>query len=90
MYCMVQQVAVSQLMVDPMSRWQTYGALASKSLANAKKADATNPRIYYLQGMITLNTPKAHGGGKAVAKPLFQKSVDLFKTYVPAKPFYPT
>ena len=75
-------------MVDPMSRWQTYGALAKDALADATKADPTNPRIYYLQGMTTFNTPEAYGGGKALAKPMFQTSVDLFKTYVP-KPFYP-
>ena len=90
LYCMVQQAAVLQLMVDPMSRWQTYGALAKDALASATKADPTNPRIYYLQGMTAYNTPEAYGGGKALAKPLFQKSVDLFKTYIPAKPFYPT
>ncbi len=88
LYCLVQQVAILQLMVDPMSRWQTYGALAKDALADATKADPTNPRIYYLQGMTTFNTPEAYGGGKALAKPMFQKSVDLFKTYVP-KPFYP-
>ena len=88
LYCLVQQVAILQMMVDPMSRWQTYGAQAKDALADATKADPTNPRIYYLQGMTTFNTPEAYGGGKALAKPMFQKSVDLFKTYVP-KPFYP-
>ena len=88
LYCLVQQVAILQMTVDPMSRWQTYGPLAKDALADAKKADSTNPRIYYLQGMTTFNTPEAYGGGKALAKPYFQKSVDLFKTYVP-KPFYP-
>jgi hypothetical protein len=90
LYCMMQQAAVLHMMVDPMSRWQTYGALAKDALANAIKADANNPRIYYLQGMTAFKTPEAFGGGKALAKPLFQKSVDLFKTYVPATPFYPT
>lgn len=88
LYCLVQQVAILQLMVDPMSRWQTYGAQAKAALADATKADPNNPRIYYLQGMTTFNTPEAYGGGKTLAKPMFQKSVDLFKTYVP-KPFYP-
>ena len=88
LYCLVHQVAILQMMVDPMSRWQTYGAQAKDALADATKADPTNPRIYYLQGMTTFNTPEAYGGGKALAKPMFQKSVDLFKTYVP-KPFYP-
>ena len=89
LYCLQQQVAVLQMMVDPMSRWQTYGTAAKIALDNAKKADATNPRIYFLDGMTLMNTPEAFGGGKAVAKPLFAKSVELFKTYKPATVFHP-
>ncbi len=89
LYCLQQQVAVLQMMVDPMSRWQTYGTTAKTALDNAKKADATNPRIYFLDGMTLMNTPEAFGGGKAVAKPLFAKSVELFKTYKLASVFHP-
>lgn len=89
LYCLEQQVAVLQMMVDPMTRYQTYGAAAKVALQNAKKADATNPRIYFLDGMTLMNTPEAFGGGKAVAKPLFAKSVELFTTYKLATPFYP-
>lgn len=89
LYCLVQQVAILQMMVDPMSRWQTYGPFAKDALADAKKADAKNPRIYYLEGMTVFNTPENFGGGKALAKPLFEKSVELYKTYQPATPFHP-
>ncbi len=89
LYCLVQQVAILQLMVDPMSRYSIYGPLAANALESAKKMDATNPRIYFLQGMTTFKTPEAFGGGKALAKPLFEKSVELFKTYKPASPFHP-
>jgi len=89
LYCLEQQIAVLQMMVDPMARWQTYGAAATTALANAKKADANNPRIYYLEGMTVINTPENFGGGKAVAKPIFEKSVALFATYKPASPFHP-
>ena len=89
LYCLEQQVAVLQMMVDPMTRWQTYGAAAKVALESAKNVDATNPRIYYLDGMTLMNTPEAFGGGKAVAKPLFAKSVELFTTYKPATPFHP-
>jgi len=89
LYCLVQQVAILQLMVDPMSRYSSYGPLASDALESAKKADATNPRIYFLQGMTTFKTPEAFGGGKELAKPLFEKSVELFKTFKPVSPFHP-
>ncbi|MFY7652147.1 MAG: hypothetical protein ACOVQE_05570 [Chitinophagaceae bacterium] len=89
LYCLRQQVAVLQMMVDPMNRWQTYNGIANEALNNAKKLNADNPRIYYLEGMTLFNTPSAYGGGKEPAKQLFQKSVDLFQKYQPATPFHP-
>jgi hypothetical protein len=88
-YCMKQMISVLQMTVDPMARWQTYGAEARAALENATKADANNPRIYYLSGQTLMNTPEAFGGGKAVAKKLFEKSVELYKTFKPASPFHP-
>ena len=64
LYCMHQMVAVLQMTVDPMARYQTYGAEAKNALENAKKADPKNPRIYFLDGQTLMNTPEAFGGGK--------------------------
>ena len=89
LYCLEQMVAILQMTVDPMSRYQSYGAQATTALDNAKKADPSNPRIYYLQGQTLMNTPEAFGGGKAVAKKLFEKSLELYKTFKPASPFHP-
>ena len=89
LYCMHQMVAVLQMTVDPMARYQTYGAEAKNALENAKKADPKNPRIYFLDGQTLMNTPEAFGGGKAVAKKLFEKSLELYATFKPASPFHP-
>jgi hypothetical protein len=89
LFCLRQQIAVLQMMVDPMSRWQTYGNIATEALNNAKKLNANNPRIYYLEGMTLFNTPPAFGGGKEPARLMFQKSVDLFQNYQPTTPFHP-
>jgi hypothetical protein len=59
------------------------------ALDKAIKADPNNPRIYYLNGQTLMNTPEAFGGGKAVAKKLFEKSLELYKTFKPASPFHP-
>lgn len=72
-----------------MARWQTYGAEASNALENATRTDPNNPRIYYLNGQTLMNTPEAFGGGKAVAKKLFEKAVELYKTFTPASSFHP-
>lgn len=88
-YCMRQMIAIQQMNVDPMSRWQTYGTEASNALAEAKKIDANNPRIYLLDGQTLMYTPEAFGGGKAVAKKLFEKSIQLFETYKPQSAMHP-
>lgn len=89
LYILRNMVATQQMLVDPQSRWMSYGAEAGTALENAKKADPNNPRIYYLEGMSMFGTPEAYGGGKDKAKPLFQKSVDLFKTVKPASELHP-
>lgn len=89
LYCMKQMVAILQMTVDPMSRWQSFGAEARTDIEKAIKADPNNPRIYYLNGQTLMNTPEAFGGGKAVAKKLFEKALELYKTFKPASTFHP-
>ena len=80
--------ATQQMMVDPQSRWQTYGAEAGAALQKGMELDPKNPRIYYLQGMSLFNTPEQFGGGKDKAKPLLAKAVEFYGTAQP-KAFYP-
>jgi hypothetical protein len=87
--CTIRNMAATQqMMVDPQSRWQTYGIEASTALQKGMALDPDNPRLYYLQGMSLFNTPEQFGGGKDKAKPVFEKSVALFKKAQP-KPLYP-
>jgi len=88
-YCLKQMTAVLQLTVDAMSRWQSYGAIASEAIAKAKTADASNPRPYVLEGQYLMNVPEAFGGGKAVAKKILEKSLTLFENFKPTSPFHP-
>ncbi len=87
-YVLRNMSATQQMMVDPQTRWQKYGADAKKDLEIAIQLNPDNPRIYYLQGESMLGTPVAFGGGKDKAKPLFEKSIALFKTDKP-KPMWP-
>jgi hypothetical protein len=80
--------ATQQMLVDPQSRYMTFGAEAGTDLQKAMSLNPNNPRVYYLQGMALFGTPEQFGGGKAVAKPLFQKAVDLGKAEE-VKPLYP-
>lgn len=80
--------ATQAMLVDPQARWMSYGAKASQYLMEGMKQDPNNPRIYFLQASALLGTPEQFGGGKAVAKPLFEKSLLLFKTFK-VLPLYP-
>lgn len=67
--------------VDPMTRGMKYGMESNQLLEQAKKTSPNNPRIYFLQGQSLFYTPEAFGGGKAKAKPVFEKAVELFKSF---------
>jgi len=88
-YAVENMAATQQMIVDPQTRWQTYGQEASAALKEGLKLDPNNPRLYYLQGESLFGTPEQFGGGKAKAKPVFEKSITLFKAAQP-KPLYPT
>lgn len=80
--------ATQQMMVDPQSRWMSYGQTASQAIEKGLKLDPNNPRLYYLQGQSLFNTPEQFGGGKDKAKPVFEKAVQLYKQAKP-KELYP-
>lgn len=90
LYVLRQMIAVQQLTVDPMSRFQTYGAKANEALAQAIQLDPNNPRIYLVDGQYKMNVPDAFGGGKEVGRKLFTKSIELFKTFKPASEMHPS
>jgi hypothetical protein len=87
-YAIENMSATQQMLVDPQTRWATNGKDASEALQKGLALDANNPRLYYLQAMSLFNTPPQFGGGKDKAKPVFEKSVALFKSAQP-KPLYP-
>jgi hypothetical protein len=88
-YAVANMSATQQMLVDPQNRWSTNGKDAGEALQKGLAADPNNPRLYYLQGMSLFGTPEQFGGGKEKAKPLFEKSVALYKSAQP-KPLYPT
>ena len=88
-YAVANMSATQQMLVDPQNRYMTNGKDASEALQKGLAIDPNNPRLYYLQGMSLFNTPPQFGGGHDKAKPVFEKSIALFKA-APPKPLYPT
>ena len=83
-------IASAHMMVDPQSRYMQYGAASSSNIEKAKALDPTNPRPVYLEAQAKFYTPAAFGGGKDVAKPLFEKSISMFDTFKPETDLHPT
>ena len=81
--------ATLHMLVDPQGRWQQYGAVVSTTMETAKQLDPNNPRVYFWQGQNLFGTPTQFGGGKDKAKPLFEKSIELYKTSKPVSSIYP-
>lgn len=87
--CLSAWAKSSRINVDPMTRGMKYGMESAKLLEEAQKINASNPRIYFMQGQSAFYTPEAFGGGKAKAKALFAKSVELFGTFKPSNELMP-
>ncbi|HEV8080975.1 MAG TPA: hypothetical protein VGP43_09695 [Chitinophagaceae bacterium] len=83
-------IASAHMMVDPQSRFMQYGAASSENMQRAQELDPENPRAVYLEAQAKFYTPAAFGGGKSVAKPLFEKALKMFVTFKPASELHPT
>jgi hypothetical protein len=88
-YAVENMASTQQMLMDPQSRWATNGKDANIALQAGLKLDPNNPRLYYLQGMSLFGTPAQFGGGKDKAKPVFEKSLALYKAAQP-QPLAPT
>ncbi|MEO9211038.1 MAG: hypothetical protein ABI208_08065 [Ginsengibacter sp.] len=82
-------ISTTHLMVDPQSRFMTYGPEASSHSEDAQSLDSTNPRPVLLEAQMKFYTPEAFGGGKDVAKVLFDKAALLFANFKPVTEISP-
>jgi hypothetical protein len=83
-------IASAHLMVDPQTRWQQYGESFTTNINKAKALDPKNPRPVFLEAQAKLNTPESFGGGKAPARELFQKAMQMFDGFQPATDIHPS
>ena len=80
---------VLKMTVNPAARFMEKAPLMEKYFKMAVAEDSTNPRIYFMKGQTVFHTPESFGGGAKGAKPLFQKSVDLYAMQDTTKSFRP-
>jgi hypothetical protein len=82
-------ICYGRMSINPMINGPLYITKAANALNEAEKLDPGNPRIYYLRGKSTINTPKFFGGGKSAAIPFFEKALNIYKTFKPKSTIYP-
>ena len=83
-------IATVQMMVDPQSRFMTYGALINENIQKSQTLDATNPRPLLLQAQNTFYTPEQFGGGKDAAKTYFDQAKEKFDSFKPETELSPS
>ena len=88
--CIKSMIASCHMMVDPMTRWQEYGAESSSNMEASMSQDPTNPRPYYLKGQGLKYTPEQFGGGCATAKPALETALEKYATFKPASELHPS
>jgi hypothetical protein len=88
-YTLKGMVAQARMQIDPMNRWQKYGAEATNNFTKAMEIDTLNPRPEYLIGIGLFYTPQQFGGGPTAAKPVLEKSLAKYEQFVPKDDLMP-
>lgn len=82
-------IATAHMTVDPQSRYMSYAPEISENLKKSETLDPTNPRPILFEAESKFYTPEAYGGGKDVAKELFDKAKTLFDNFKPESDISP-
>jgi hypothetical protein len=77
-YVLGALITNARISVDGQNRAMQYAGAYNQDIEKAKSINPDNPRIYYMMGSSAFYTPEMYGGGKAKAKPLFEKAAGLF------------
>ena len=89
LYALQGMIYQAQIMTNPQVNGALYMGRANGVLTTAMKLNPENPRVFYLQGLMVLNTPSEYGGGKQAALPLLEQAVKLYESFKPAKKINP-
>lgn len=81
---------LARMKVDPETRGPMLYEDFYYTLEKARRLDAENPRVYYMEGLMTANMPEMMGGGPDAARPIFKKAAEKFETFQKEDPFWPS
>jgi hypothetical protein len=87
----LKALAVSiKILADPQRRGPRYVGALGYWTKRAKALNPKNPRAHYLEAMRVMATPVNLGGGHIKARPIFERSLSLYKTFSPISSLYPS
>lgn len=78
-----------KITIDPVGRASELLGKMHEAIDKAIRLNPDNPRSYYLKAITLLHMPEAFGGGKSVAKPIFEAAQQKFDQYKPKSPIWP-
>lgn len=87
--CIKSMIASLRMFVNPMQRWQQYGAIIDEWIETSKQQDPTNPRPYALRSQNLFYTPAQFGGGCTTAKPVAEEGMKLLEVFKPKSSLHP-
>ena len=87
--CIKSMIASCHMMVNPMQRWQEYGAESTSNMESAMQQDTANPRPYFLKAQTLKYTPEQFGGGCKTAKPQLELALAKYAAFKPASDISP-
>lgn len=89
LYSLQAFIYPGKITVDPMGRGPVMVGKMNEAIDKAIRLNPENPRSYYLRAVTLLNMPQAFGGGKAVAKPIFETAKQKFDHFKPKSSIWP-
>lgn len=78
-YCVKSMIALASIKVNMMTRGLEGIMTAQTQLEKAMQLDERNPRVYFMLGQQTYNTPDRLGGSKKEALAYFEKAIALLE-----------
>jgi tetratricopeptide (TPR) repeat protein len=78
-YCIKAMISLAKIKVNVFQRGMEGLSDAQASLESAQELNPDNPRVYFLLGQQSYNTPEAFGGSRKNALALFEKAQILFE-----------
>jgi tetratricopeptide (TPR) repeat protein len=89
LYTLQAFIYPGKITVDPMGRGPVLVGKMNEALDKAIRLNPDNPRSYYLRAVTLVNMPEAFGGGKAVARPIFETAREKFNQFKPVSSLWP-